>query len=94
MGKYDDFFDGVRSYINLLKDGRLSAIDAITKYCDIFRDKDFDVEIKQRYGLIQLICIKGILFSIDAMNLYGEDLITSDNVIEMLDGILKTRKIK
>ena len=91
MGKYDDFFDGVRSDINLLKDGRLSAIDAITKYCDIFRDKDFDVEIKQRYGLIQLI---GILFSIDAMNLYGEDLITSDNVIEMLDGILKTRKIK
>lgn len=93
MGKYDDFFNDVSSDIDLLKDGRISAVDAITKYCDVFRDKDFDVEIKQCYGLIQLICIKGILFSIDAMNLYGEDLITSDNVIEMLEGILKIRKI-
>lgn len=31
MGKYDDFFDGVRSDINLLKDGRLSAIDCHNK---------------------------------------------------------------
>jgi len=94
MKNYELFYNEVFDDLKLLKDNKLTVQETLKKYSDIFKDENFDKTFQKQYGILQLTCVRGILFSLDTIRLYGDEAVSVENVIEMLKGILKIEKFK